>query len=165
MSGDSRRSRRQASGATIGGPCSHWPMGRQDEALRVAEELLADIELKRMKASDIVLKASRLARLVGHDDLTTFVALERNGYEGGTHDEKWIERAGRWSNKEKDKFYALSIARSRRPWRLTRRRSAPCRAAATTPANGPSSRPATTTCASQSRPAALRRCPASAARS
>lgn len=39
-------------------------MDRQDEALRVAEELLADIELQRLKASEIVLKASRLARFI-----------------------------------------------------------------------------------------------------
>ena len=33
-------------------------VGRQEEALRVAEELLTDIELKRLKASEIALKAS-----------------------------------------------------------------------------------------------------------
>ncbi|WP_157129081.1 hypothetical protein [Nocardia amamiensis] len=42
------------------------------EALRPAEELLADIEMKRLESSEIVLKASRLARLAKHGDLQTF---------------------------------------------------------------------------------------------
>jgi hypothetical protein len=41
---------------------------------------LTDIELKRLKASEVVLKASRLARLVGHTELTEFLGFERNGY-------------------------------------------------------------------------------------
>ncbi len=55
-------------------------VNRQQEALRVAEEVLTDIELERLKASEVVLKASRVARLVGHADLETFLGYERNGY-------------------------------------------------------------------------------------
>ena len=55
-------------------------VGRQEEALRVAEDLLTDIELKRLKASEIALKASRVARLVGHEGLIEFLGYERNGY-------------------------------------------------------------------------------------
>lgn len=84
-------------------------MGRQDEALRVAEELLADIELKRLKASEIVLKASRIARLVGHDELSEFLAAERNGYAGS--EAKWIKRAGRSSGHDEGKYFPQSIAK------------------------------------------------------
>lgn len=76
------------------------PVNRQEEALRVAEELLTDIELERLKASEIVLKASRLARLVGHEDLTTFLGYERNGYPTDGTARDWIGRAGRWSGDE-----------------------------------------------------------------
>lgn len=86
-------------------------MGRQEEAIRVAEELLTDIELERLKASEIVLKASRVARLVGHDDLTTFLGYERNGYPTNGTTTVWIDRAGRWSSKDEDKFYPQSIAK------------------------------------------------------
>jgi hypothetical protein len=51
-------------------------VGRQEEALRVAEELLADIELQRLMASEVVAKASRVARLVGHEELIEFLGHE-----------------------------------------------------------------------------------------
>lgn len=83
-------------------------MSRQDEALRVAEEVLADIELKRLKASEIVLKASRVARLVGHDELSDFLACERNGYAGS--ETRWIKLSGR-SAADDGKFYPQSISK------------------------------------------------------
>ncbi|MFF7967067.1 hypothetical protein ACFZC3_17110 [Streptomyces sp. NPDC007903] len=86
-------------------------MGRQEEAVRVAEELLTDIELKRLKASEVVLKASRLARLVGHTELTEFLGFERNGYPTDGSARAWIGRAGRWADTEKQKFYTDSIAK------------------------------------------------------
>lgn len=93
----------------VGNEWSNWLMGRQDEALRVAEELLADIELKRLKASEVVLKASRIARLVGHDELNEFLAFERTGYTGS--ETKWIERAGRLSVDDSGKYFPQSIAK------------------------------------------------------
>lgn len=86
-------------------------MGRQEEAFRLAEELLTDIELERLKASEIVLKASRVARLVGHDELTTFLGYERNGYPKDGSATEWIARAGRWASGDDGKFYTVSIAK------------------------------------------------------
>lgn len=84
-------------------------MTRQDEALRVAEEILADIELKRLKPSEIVLKASRVARLTGHEELSAFLSCERNGYAGS--ESEWIARAGRRVTEDDSKFYPQSIAK------------------------------------------------------
>lgn len=70
-------------------------VNRQDQALSLAEELLADIELRRLKAGDVVHKASRLARLVGHDELQTFLRYEREGYPSSAYNDPWVERAGR----------------------------------------------------------------------
>lgn len=86
-------------------------MGRQEEAIRVADELLADMELKRLKASEVVLKASRLARLVGHTELTEFLGLERSGYTTARSTDVWIGRAGRWADKEESTRYTESIAK------------------------------------------------------
>ncbi|MBK9726449.1 MAG: hypothetical protein IPO89_15830 [Actinomycetales bacterium] len=86
-------------------------MGRHEEALRVAEELLTDVEQQRLKASEVVLKASRLARLVGHDDLTTFLGYERSGYPTDGSATAWIGRAGRWSESDEGKFYPAAIAK------------------------------------------------------
>lgn len=88
-------------------------MDRQAEALKVAEELLADIETRNLRASDVALKANRLARLTGHDDLTMFLSLERNGYTGVHGVGEWITRAGRRTT-DKDggsKFYAQPLAK------------------------------------------------------
>ncbi|MBJ7387052.1 MAG: hypothetical protein JHC55_21460, partial [Mycolicibacterium sp.] len=68
-------------------------MGRQEEALRVAEELLGDIEFKRLKASEIALKASRVARLVGHEGLMDFLRYELNGYPADGSPREWIDRS------------------------------------------------------------------------
>jgi hypothetical protein len=87
-------------------------VGRQEEAIKVADELLADIELKRLKASEIVLKASRLARLVGHDELTEFLGYERDGYPADGSGAAWIARAGRLvPSKDDGSYYPLSIAK------------------------------------------------------
>lgn len=83
-------------------------MGRQEEALRVAEELLTDIELKRLTASEVALKAGRVARLVGHPDLTTLLGYERSGYPGDGSAAEWIERTGRQA--EEGKYYPASLA-------------------------------------------------------
>ncbi|RLV56651.1 hypothetical protein D9V41_06190 [Aeromicrobium phragmitis] len=85
-------------------------MDRQAEALRLAEALLEDIELQRLKASEIVLKASRLARLVGHDDLQEFLSLEREGY-AVRQPAKWISKAGRWVNDDREKYIPIPLVR------------------------------------------------------
>ena len=84
-------------------------MDRQAEALRLAEALLEDIELQRLKASEVVLKASRLARLVGHDDLQEFLSLERDGYPDARS--RWVKRAGRVSDLKKDTYYPVPITK------------------------------------------------------
>ncbi|MFJ3861917.1 hypothetical protein ACIPRL_37600 [Streptomyces sp. NPDC090085] len=72
---------------------------------------MTDIELQRLKASEVVMKASRLARLVGHAELTEFLGFERNGYPNNWSVREWIERAGRWGDAEKTKFHITSIAK------------------------------------------------------
>lgn len=84
-------------------------MGKQEEALRVAQALLEDIELGRLEAPEIVLKANQLARLVGHTDLLTFLGLERNGYTGDASQVRWIDKSGRHA--PEGKYYSVSIAK------------------------------------------------------
>lgn len=86
-------------------------MGRQEEALNISAELLEDIELQRLKASEIVLKASRVARLVGHEELIDFLGFERNGYPTDPSPREWITKAGRRAPNDDKKFYAMSIAK------------------------------------------------------
>ena len=55
----------------------------KEEALILAEETLADIELSRLSLSNIALKASRLARLVNEFDLEKIFEYEASGYPMG----------------------------------------------------------------------------------
>jgi hypothetical protein len=59
---------------------STQPATRRAEALRLAEELLADIELARIRPTDVVLKASRLARLLDDEPATRWLNFEIAGY-------------------------------------------------------------------------------------
>ena len=53
---------------------------RRDEALRVAEELLADLELHRLAPPDAARKTSRLARLLDDADAMDWLRHEVSGY-------------------------------------------------------------------------------------
>lgn len=83
-------------------------MGKQEEALALAESLLTEIELCKLRPTEVVLKASRLARLVGNDELSEFTRLERVGYRG-TNWSRYAQLAGRGA--EEDKFYTDSISK------------------------------------------------------
>jgi hypothetical protein len=54
---------------------------RLAEARILAEDLLADIELTRMGAEQILLKGVRLARLIGDETSLRWLELELHGYE------------------------------------------------------------------------------------
>jgi hypothetical protein len=56
---------------------------RREEALALAEELLADIELSRLPSAEVARKASRLARLVDDNDAMTWLRFEVAGYPSG----------------------------------------------------------------------------------
>jgi hypothetical protein len=94
-------------------------VNRQQEALQLAEQLLEDIEMRRLKATETVLKATRLARLVGREDLQTFLRLERESYPNKDDSiVEWIARADRWrpvGDGEDDdggrKFFAAPLSR------------------------------------------------------
>lgn len=89
-------------------------MDRQKEALQLAEDLLADIELKQLTAAEITLKASRLARLVGDDNLQQFTTLELQGYPTDGSADRWASSADRWEGTTKDgkrQLYFVPITR------------------------------------------------------
>ena len=55
-------------------------MGQSLEQLSLAKELLDDVELSRRTPEQLVLKATRLARLVGDDTAQAWLEPERRGY-------------------------------------------------------------------------------------
>lgn len=94
----------------------------KEEALILAEETLADIELSRLSLSNIALKASRLARLVNEFDLEKIFEYEASGYpmgDNGITSDIWnlgkkAERISKNSdNKEVMSCYSLAVIENR----------------------------------------------------
>jgi hypothetical protein len=67
--------------ATVPAGSSNTPKKSQSEhILELSRELLDDIELGRLEAEKLLLKCSRLARLVGSDEIQAWIELEMRGY-------------------------------------------------------------------------------------
>lgn len=78
--------------------------------LALAEELLADIELSRTTASAVLLKAARLARLVGDDEISDWLQLELYGYDNSSLGSEYADRTGRWEDPDAGKGYFQGLA-------------------------------------------------------
>ena len=83
--------------------------GKRDEALKVAEELLTNIELEQLAPISIVRKASRLARLIDDTEANSWLNYEVGGYPSngngkGLSREEWnaAVKSGRCYSKTKD---------------------------------------------------------------
>jgi hypothetical protein len=73
---------------------------RQEEALRLAEELLTDIELARNPTTKHVLKAKRLARLVGDDDAQVWLDFELGRGSDTPAGRRWMDATNRWTDRD-----------------------------------------------------------------
>ncbi len=72
----------------------------------MAKELLDDIELSRCNAESLLLKASRLARWVGSDEIKSWIKFEMQGYNSSNKISlKYMTLTGRWTDKEKNRGY------------------------------------------------------------
>lgn len=71
---------------------------RSEHILELAKELLDDIELSRLSAESLLLKASRLARWVGSDEI--------KGYNSSNEISlKYMGVTGRWTDRDEVKGY------------------------------------------------------------
>jgi hypothetical protein len=79
---------------------------RSEHVLELAKELLDDIELSRANAENLLLKASRLARWVGSEEIRYWLKIELGGYNSSNPIAlKYMGKTGRWTDKEKGKGY------------------------------------------------------------
>ncbi|MFM0201334.1 hypothetical protein PQR53_15850 [Paraburkholderia fungorum] len=79
---------------------------RSQHILELARELLDDIELGRADAERLILKASRLARWVGSDEIRAWLKLEMIGYNSAEAVSiKYMGQTGRWTNFEEKKGF------------------------------------------------------------
>lgn len=70
-------------------------VNRQQEALTLAENLLRDVELDRLKTQQLVLKAGRLARLIDDVEARTWITWELEGYPNNRAAFERMKRMGR----------------------------------------------------------------------
>jgi hypothetical protein len=78
-----------------------------DHVLSLAQELLDDIELSRLSAEALLLKATRLARLAGSEKIQRWLSYEMGGYN--PQDKISLEfmgRTGRWIVEEKTGYWS-----------------------------------------------------------
>ncbi len=86
-------------------------MSRQTEALKLADELLADIELSRLPAEKCILKGNRLARLVSDDNASEWLYCELHGYDPSSPRlHELLSMTCRWVDDEKTKGYTVSLS-------------------------------------------------------
>lgn len=79
---------------------------RSQHVLDLARELLDDIELNRLTGEALILKASRLARWVGSDEIRGWLRYEMRGYNDREElSLKCVGITGRWVDKEKKTAY------------------------------------------------------------
>jgi hypothetical protein len=68
----------------------------------LAKELLDDIELNRMRAEHLLLKATRLARWMGSEETQQWLRLEMIGYNNSDEVSlKYMSLTGRWTDRAK----------------------------------------------------------------
>lgn len=82
----------------------------QMHAKQLASELLADIELTESSVSQQVLKAVRLARLVGDSEAEEWLDFELNGIPRTPAGRLHMTRTNRWTKKDEGKGYWSSTA-------------------------------------------------------
>lgn len=79
---------------------------KSEHILELAKELLDDIELSRIPVESLLLKASRLARWVGSDEIKYWINLEMKGYNTTNETSlKYMGITGRWTDKKEGKGY------------------------------------------------------------
>lgn len=83
---------------------------RHGSSLALAYELLEDIELSHLPAPQLLLKASRLARLVRDDEAQEWLGFELSGYVFDSATNNLLTRSGRWADDEHSKAYTQPLA-------------------------------------------------------
>ncbi len=78
---------------------------RSKHVIELAKELLDDIELNRVGAEQLLLKATRLARWMGSEEIQQWLRLEMTGYDSSEVSLKYMSITGRWTDYEKKLGY------------------------------------------------------------
>lgn len=84
---------------------------KSEHTLELVQDLLDDLELSRSSGESLILKASRLARIVGNSEIKEWLSFELGGYKSSNDISiKYMEITGRWTKKEENKGYWVPLA-------------------------------------------------------
>jgi hypothetical protein len=78
---------------------------KTEHILKLATEIMDDIELSRNEAQSILLKTTRLARYVDDSETRAFLKFEMQGYSNNELGRKYMTLTGRWTDKDKQLGY------------------------------------------------------------
>ncbi|CAH7185786.1 AbiTii domain-containing protein [Vibrio chagasii] len=86
-------------------------ISKSEHTLELVQDLLDDLELGRSSVEKIILKASRLARIVGAEEIKEWLRFELGGfYSDNTISLKYMTLTGRWTNRDENKGYWMPLA-------------------------------------------------------
>ncbi len=84
---------------------------KSEHTLELVQDLLDDIELGRVSGESLILKASRLARIVGAEEIKEWLKFELGGYESNNDVAlKFMGRTGRWVERDKNRGFWIPLA-------------------------------------------------------
>ena len=86
-------------------------LSKSQHTLELVKELLDDLELGSTSGEQLILKASRLARIAGDEEIKQWLKFELGGYNGRNNTSiKYMGITGRWINKDKKEGFWASLA-------------------------------------------------------
>jgi len=86
-------------------------LSKNEHIVELAQELLDDIELSRCSSESLILKARRLARLIGDNKVQNWLFYEMHGYHPDSpYALEYISLTGRWIDYEKKTAYCGSLS-------------------------------------------------------
>ena len=84
---------------------------KSEHILKLALELMDDIEFSKIDAQSILLKTTRLARYVDNETIRQFLKFEMQGYSNSNElSLKYMSKTGRWVDKEKGTGYWFPLS-------------------------------------------------------
>ncbi len=86
-------------------------ISKSEHTLELVQDLLDDLELGRSSVEKLILKASRLARIVGAEEVKEWLRFELGGfYSDNAISLKYMTLTGRWTNRDENKGYWMPFA-------------------------------------------------------
>ncbi len=86
-------------------------VSKSEHTLELVQDLLDDLELGRSSGEKLILKASRLARIVGTDEIKEWLKFELGGFHADNDISlKYMGLTGRWTKKSENKGYWVPLA-------------------------------------------------------